>query len=257
METGSRSFVATILLSGLVLTAGQAACSTQVDVTATAAQEERWHSLRSTMVKQQLAARNITDARVLAAMAKIPRHLFVPLPWREHAYDDSALPIERGQTISQPYIVALMTQLAAVEPGDVVLEIGTGSGYQAAVLAEITDTVYSIEIDPELTRLAREALDACGYGRVTTKCGDGYAGWPEHAPFDAILVTAAAPRIPDPLKQQLKPGGILVIPVGDEGGIQRLMRITRIESGFVEEPVELVRFVPMTGEVQEDPKDRR
>jgi protein-L-isoaspartate(D-aspartate) O-methyltransferase len=228
----------------------QAGCSSPADAVISAPQEDPWEGQRRSMVSEQLRAREIVDSRVLEAMGKVPRHLFVPVLWREHAYEDSALPIDRGQTISQPYIVALMTQLAAVEPGDAVLEIGTGSGYQAAVLAEITDRVYSIEIDAELASIARTNLDTCGYERVTTLCGDGYAGWPEYAPFDAILVTAAAPRVPEPLKQQLKQGGVLIIPVGEEGGIQRLTTITRTQGGYEETIVELVRFVPMTGEVQ-------
>lgn len=239
-----------LLLVCLGLPCQLAGCTSPADAVVTEAQEDPWEGQRRNMVADQLRAREIVDERVLDAMGRVPRHLFVPSLWREHAYEDSALPIDRGQTISQPYIVALMTQLAAVEPGDAVLEIGTGSGYQAAVLAEITDRVYSIEIDVELASIARTNLDTCGYRRVKTLCGDGYAGWPEFAPFDAILVTAAAPRVPEPLKQQLKPGGILIIPVGEEGGIQRLTTITRTEQGFDETIVELVRFVPMTGEVQ-------
>ncbi len=190
------------------------------------------------------------DARVLEAMRKVPRHRFVPESQRAHAYDDRPLPIARGQTISQPYIVALMTELAHVKPGDTVLEVGTGSGYQAAVLAEMGVKVFSIEIIGPLAKQAKATLSALGYGRrVEVRHGDGYAGWPEQAPFDAIMVTAAPPKIPEPLKQQLKVGGRLVIPVGKY--YQRLLRVTRTKDGYREESVIPVRFVPMTGKAQE------
>jgi protein-L-isoaspartate(D-aspartate) O-methyltransferase len=212
--------------------------------------QDDYDSLRRQMVEQQIERRGIRDPLVLAAMGKVPRHLFVPENIRRSAYIDRPLPIGRGQTISQPFIVALMTELARIEPGDNVLEVGTGSGYQAAILAEIGAQVCSIEIDCMLAERAALMLEAAGYGRVLTKCGDGYDGWPERAPFDAILVTAAPPRIPQPLKTQLKVGGILVIPVGGEGEIQVLKTITRTESGFLERDVEYVAFVPMTGKVQ-------
>jgi protein-L-isoaspartate(D-aspartate) O-methyltransferase len=203
------------------------------------------------MVHTQIEGRGVTDARVLEAMRKVPRHRFIPESQRPSAYDDRPLPIGRGQTISQPYIVALMSELAEVEPGDTVLEVGTGSGYQAAVLAEMGVKVFSIEIVASLAKGAQALLVELGYGgSVEVRHGDGYAGWPEHAPFDAIVVTAAPPSIPDPLKQQLEVGGHLVIPVGKD--FQRLLRVTRTKNGFREESVIPVRFVPMTGKAQEN-----
>jgi protein-L-isoaspartate(D-aspartate) O-methyltransferase len=201
------------------------------------------------MVAEQIAARNITDARVLAAMAAVPRHRFVPEAIRESAYGDYPLPIGEEQTISQPYIVALMSELARVEPGDRVLEVGTGSGYQAAVLGAMGVEVWSIEIVEPLANTARARLAELGYDRVHVRHGDGYRGWPEHAPFDAILITAAPPRIPEPLKGQLRVGGRLIVPVGRHN--QELVVVTRTERGFEEEAVLPVRFVPMTGEAQE------
>ncbi len=205
---------------------------------------------RFDMVRRQIEARGVRDARVLEAMRKVPRHRFVPESQRAHAYDDRPLPIARGQTISQPYIVALMTELANVKSGDTVLEVGTGSGYQAAVLAEMGVKVFSIEIIEPLAKQAKAILSELGYGkRVQVRHGDGYAGWPQHAPFDAVIVTAAPPKIPEPLKQQLKVGGHLIIPVGKH--YQSLMRVTRTKDGYREEPVIPVRFVPMTGKAQE------
>jgi protein-L-isoaspartate(D-aspartate) O-methyltransferase len=202
------------------------------------------------MVSEQIEARGVRDARVLAAMRKVPRHRFVPNAERAQAYADRPLPIGHRQTISQPYIVALMSELAGVKPGDTVLKVGTGSGYQAAVLAEMGVKVFSIEIIKPLAKQAKATLDELGYGkRVTVRHGDGYAGWPERAPFDAVVVTAAPPRIPGPLKQQLKVGGRLVIPVGKY--FQSLLRVTRTKDGFREESVIPVRFVPMTGKAQE------
>ncbi|OHE84057.1 MAG: protein-L-isoaspartate O-methyltransferase [Lysobacterales bacterium RIFOXYD1_FULL_69_11] len=187
------------------------------------------------------------DDAVLDVMARVPRHRFVPADQRRHAYENRPLPIGHGQTISQPYIVALMTSLADVGPGDRVLEIGTGSGYQAAVLAEAGAEVYSIEIIPALARSGRAALDAAGYRRVTTRQGDGYYGWKAHAPFDAIVVTAAAGNVPPPLVAQLKPGGRMVIPVGGSFMTQTLMVVTRDERGRVRTRQVLpVRFVPLT-----------
>lgn len=207
-------------------------------------EQERLH-----MVSRQIEARDVRDPRVLGAMRKVPRHLFVPEAERPHAYDDRPLPIGYRQTISQPYIVALMSELAEVKPGDRVLEVGTGSGYQAAVLAEMGVRVFSIEIVEPLAKRATATLDALGYGtKVKVRAGDGYAGWPAHAPFDAIVVTAAPPKIPEPLKQQLKIGGHLVIPVGDY--FQRLKVVTRTKKGFRERSVAPVRFVPMTGKAQ-------
>lgn len=208
-------------------------------------EQERLH-----MVRTQIEARGVRDPRVLRAMRTVPRHRFVPLSQRASAYEDRPLSIGRGQTISQPYIVALMSELAAVGPGDAVLEVGTGSGYQAAVLAEMGVKVFSIEIVEPLAKRAEATLKELGYGdRVEVRHGDGYAGWPEHAPFDAVVVTAAPPKVPEPLKQQLEVGGHLVIPVGRF--YQSLLRITRTKKGFREESVLPVRFVPMTGKAQE------
>jgi protein-L-isoaspartate(D-aspartate) O-methyltransferase len=199
------------------------------------------------MVQEQIEARGVRDARTLEAMRAVPRHAFVPEDQREYAYEDRPLPIEAEQTISQPYIVALMTELADVQPGERVLEVGTGSGYQAAVLAQLGAEVYSIEIVEELARTARARLAAAGY-RVEVRHGDGYAGWPEHAPFDAIVVTAAPPRIPPPLEAQLREGGKLVVPVGDQ--FQELMVVERTATGFERRSHLPVRFVPMTGRAQ-------
>lgn len=198
------------------------------------------------MVAEQIISRGVTDTHVLAAMRKVPRHKFVPSGRRSMAYSDAALPIDNGQTISQPYIVALMTQEARLGPGSRVLEIGTGSGYQTAVLAEIVKEVYSIEIIQDLADRAGVRLEKLGYGNVKVKRGDGYEGWPEHAPFDAILVTAAAPEVPHKLLEQLKVGGCMVVPVGDVS--QELRRYTRTASGFKEEFLESVVFVPMVPE---------
>lgn len=200
---------------------------------------------RQAMVARQLQRRDITDPRVLIAMGTVPRHRFVPEALASQAYGDYPLPIGEGQTISQPYIVALMTQWAEVRPGDRVLEVGTGSGYQAAVLAELTDQVWSIELLPELARQAAARLQELGYGRVRVRSGDGYRGWPEAAPFDAILVTAAAPQVPPALTDQLKEGGRLVIPLGPPGGAQTLSRYRRVKGKLVEEASLAVRFVPL------------
>jgi len=200
---------------------------------------------RGNMVTRQLKARDITDVRVLAAMGKVPRHLFVPDYLAPLAYGDHPLPIGQGQTISQPYIVALMSQWAAVKPGDRVLEVGTGSGYQAAVLAELTDQVFTVELLPELAKQAAERLKNLGYHQVRVQTGDGYRGWPEAAPFDAILVTAAAPQVPPALTAQLKEGGRLVIPLGEPGGDQTLVRLRRVKGELKEEERLPVRFVPL------------
>ena len=203
---------------------------------------------REAMVVQQIEARGVRDPRVLRAMREVPRHLFVAAGYEAEAYRDSPLPIGHDQTISQPYIVALMTELIRPRSGMKVLEIGTGSGYQAAVLAEIVDTVYSIEIVPALGREAAERLRTLGYGNAITRVGDGFDGWPDEAPFDAIVVTAAPERIPRPLLDQLAEGGRLVIPVGDR--YQHLVRVTRTAEGFDREQVTPVRFVPMTGKAE-------
>jgi protein-L-isoaspartate(D-aspartate) O-methyltransferase len=207
-------------------------------------------ALRERMVAEQIAARGVRDPRVLDAMRSVPRHAFVLPSYREAAYSDSPLPIEAEQTISQPYIVGLMSELAAVGPGSKVLEVGTGSGYQAAVFAKMGARVHSIEIIETLANSANERLRRLGYA-VAVRHGDGYAGWPQQAPFDAIVVTAAPPRVPEPLKQQLAVGGRLVVPVGDL--YQELLVITRTATGFETRSVLPVRFVPMTGAAQDQP----
>jgi protein-L-isoaspartate(D-aspartate) O-methyltransferase len=208
-------------------------------------------SARAHMVASQIAARGVADPRVLDAMRRVERHLFVPPAMRSAAYGDHPLPIGHDQTISQPYIVAVMTELARVRSGARALEIGTGSGYQAAVLSLVAKEVYSIEIVEPLAREAAERLGRLGYRNVTVRAGDGYRGWPEHAPFDAILVTAAPPEIPRPLLDQLAMGGRLVAPVGPEGGDQQLVVVERTPQGLKRWEVIPVRFVPMTGEARD------
>ncbi|RME43621.1 MAG: protein-L-isoaspartate(D-aspartate) O-methyltransferase [Chloroflexi bacterium] len=199
------------------------------------------------MVARQIAARGVSDPAVLRAMQAVPRHKFVPPELIDQAYADHPLPIGYGQTISQPYIVALMTEKLNIGPGDKVLEIGTGSGYQAAVLAEITDQVYSVEIIPQLAARAAKTLKETGYTTVQTLNADGYYGWEEHAPYDAIVVTAAPDHVPPPLIQQLKDGGRLVIPIGPPGGYQTLWQITKHGDKLETRNLGGVRFVPFTG----------
>jgi protein-L-isoaspartate(D-aspartate) O-methyltransferase len=216
------------------------------------ATEEPFAVQRRRMVEEQIKRRGVTDAAVLAAMQKVPRHLFVPVEERAEAYGDHPLPIGLGQTISQPYIVALMASLVEPGKGERVLEIGTGSGYQAAVLSELAREVYSIEIVAELGLRARRTLEELGYDNVEVRIGDGFQGWPDRAPFDAIVVTAAPPRVPEPLLSQLKTGGKLVVPVGDL--VQTLVVYSkRRDGGFDRKEIIPVRFVPMTGEVQKTP----
>ncbi len=203
---------------------------------------------RNSMVDSQIRARGVSDQRVLDALRRIPRHEFVPEPYTAAAYEDSPLPIGLNQTISQPYIVGYMTDELDVQPGSKVLEIGTGSGYQAAVLAELTDQVFTIEIVPELARRARETLQRLGYRNVKVLAGDGYRGWPSEAPFDRIIVTAAPDHVPQPLVDQLAVGGRMIIPVGDY--YQQMTIITRTERGVVQQKTIDVRFVPMTGEAE-------
>ena len=216
-----------------------------VNVLSATGAADQYAQARRVMVQRDLLGRDITDSQVLAAMGRVPRHLFVPPALEHQAYDDNPLPIGHGVTISQPYIVALMTQAAGIKPGQQVLEVGTGSGYQAAILALLTDNVYSIELIPELAQSARERLARLGYGQVQVKSGDGYLGWPEYAPFDAIIVTAAAPEVPPALKDQLKDGGRLVIPVGPTFGPQYLLRLTRRGNTFQQERLTPVAFVPL------------
>jgi len=213
-----------------------------------ASDEPDWAAMRQRMVEEQIESRGVRDPAVLRSMRTVARHAFVPQEYRNQAYGDTPLPIGESQTISQPYIVALMTELLEVGPGSKVLEIGTGSGYQAAVLGAMGVHVYSIEIRPQLCERAAKTLKAQGYSTVEVRCGDGYAGWPEEAPFDGVIVTAAPERVPEPLLEQLKDGGRLVIPVGSF--YQELMVITRSGDAFKERSVIPVRFVPMTGEIQ-------
>ena len=213
------------------------------------ADEKRHLVARRVMVERQIRARGVKDRRVLAAMLAVKRHLYVPPHLASRAYADHPLPIGKGQTISQPYIVAFMTEALRLKPGARVLEIGTGSGYQAAVLARVARRVYSIEIVPELGRRARKLLGRRGYRNVEVRVGDGYAGWPAKAPFDAVILTAAPPQIPAPLIAQLKVGGVLVAPVGR--GAQELVRLTRVSDKKIKRERLLgVRFVPMTGKAQ-------
>lgn len=230
------SFCATIVLAALAC--GLSATGPQIP-------PRNWDGERRLMVDAQLKARDIRDARVLDAMGKVPRHLFVPEPQRADAYADWPLPIGYGQTISQPYIVAFMTQALGIEPGDRVLEIGTGSGYQAAVLSVLAKAVYTIEIIAPLAERARETLTTLGYRNIEVRAGNGYLGWPEHAPYDRVMVTAAPDEVPPALVQQLKIGGVMAIPVGTV--FQELRILRRTATGTVTLGTLPVRFVPMTG----------
>lgn len=212
--------------------------------TAAAGEDAALARARSQMVERQLKGRDIKDPAVLRAMARVPRHAFVPSPQVAEAYADYPLPIGEGQTISQPYIVALMTQLLGLQGAEKVLEVGTGSGYQAAVLAEIVPRVFSIEILPGLATSAEARLTSLGYRAVRVRAGDGYLGWPEEAPFDAVVVTAGATHIPEPLVAQLREGGRLVIPVG-RGGFQELLAGRKVQGRLVTRTVAPVRFVPL------------
>jgi protein-L-isoaspartate(D-aspartate) O-methyltransferase len=213
---------------------------------------------REEMVAEQIAARDVKDPNVLKAMRIVPRHAFVPDNVQKSAYGDHPLPIGFGQTISQPYIVAFMTEAMELGPDSKVLEIGTGSGYQAAVCAEIADEVYTIEIVEGLAKRAEEKLKELGYPNVFVKAGDGYFGWPENGPFDAIIGTAAAERIPPPLIEQLKPGGRMILPYETSFGFQHLVLITKDEKGNISKRnVMPVMFVPMTGEVTKPGKSAK
>jgi protein-L-isoaspartate(D-aspartate) O-methyltransferase len=232
-------FARTGLLAGCVLVVITLAPCAQSQTT------DQVRAARTRMVDTQLKARDIRNAAVLAAMARVQRHLFVPEDVRMFAYDDRPLPIGQGQTISQPYIVAYMTEALELQPGQTVLEIGTGSGYQAAVLAEIVKQVYTIEIVPDLATRARQTLAQAGYRNVDVRSGNGYRGWPEHAPFPRIIVTAAPPEIPRALVDQLAIGGIMVVPVGTS--YQEIVIITKTASGVTQTTTIPVRFVPMVG----------
>jgi protein-L-isoaspartate(D-aspartate) O-methyltransferase len=204
---------------------------------------ERLAASRTRMVDNDIASRGVDDPLVFSAMLAVPRHEFVPEKYRDQAYNDNPLPIGEGQTISQPYIVALMTELLDVQPGDKILEVGTGSGYQSAILAEMGAEVYSIEIIPLLAERARDALAGTGH-EVQTRVGDGYLGWEEHEPYDGIIVTAAPDHVPPPLRDQLDPQGKMVIPVGPPGGVQSLWLIEQREGRWVSTNQGAVRFVP-------------
>jgi protein-L-isoaspartate(D-aspartate) O-methyltransferase len=214
-----------------------------VPLAACVAAQESFTMQRDAMVREQIEARGVRDVRVLDALRRVPRERFVLPETVGSAYADNPLPIGNRQTISQPYIVAVMTEAAAIAADSVVLEIGTGSGYQTAILGELAREVYSIEVIPALATQAASVLRALAYDNIHLKVGDGYAGWPEHAPFDAIVVTAAPPTLPEALRQQLKVGGRLVVPVGTDD--QHLMLIRRTPDGFTEQRLMGVRFVPM------------
>lgn len=211
-------------------------------------EDPRLIAARQRMVERDLKGRDIKDPKILEIMGRLPRHLFVERSLRNQAYADHPLPIGEGQTISQPYIVALMTQVLQVKPGEKVLEIGTGSGYQAAVLAELTDHVYTIEIRENLAKQAQERLKKLRYEKIRVKYGDGYFGWEEAAPFDAIMVTCAANHVPPPLLKQLKEGGRLVIPLGSTTYFQTLTLITKKKGKPEVQHLLGVSFVPMIGE---------
>jgi protein-L-isoaspartate(D-aspartate) O-methyltransferase len=216
--------------------------------TAPCREEADFVVLREHMVREQIAARGVRNSAVLNAMLRVPRHLFVPESQRVHSYGDHALPIGEGQTISQPYVVAFMTEALGLKPGDRVLEIGTGSGYQAAVLAELVKEVYTIELIRTLGERAASSLTQLGYKNVRVRIGDGYKGWPEAAPFDAVIVTCAPERVPEALVDQLKEGGTMMIPVGKEGAVQHLVRGVKRDGKLTTENVMYVRFVPMVKE---------
>ena len=226
-----------------------AACTMLVGcMTAAQNDESDFRARREAMVEQQIRQRGVSNARVLDAMRSVPRERFVPPEIRSQAYEDGPLPIGSGQTISQPYIVAYMTEVLEVAPSHKVLEVGTGSGYQAAVLSELVREVYTIEIVPELARRAEAVLRALNKTNVHVRAGDGYAGWPEQAPFDRIIVTAAPEVLPRPLIDQLAAGGRLVVPVGSQGGPQWMTIVEKTGTGVAERRTIPVQFVPFTRE---------
>ncbi len=214
--------------------------------------DDFYRGARQKMVKEDIQRRGIDDPKLLEAMLRVKRDLFVPEDYRHLACEDRPLPIGEGQTISQPYIVALMTYHLHIQPEDKVLEIGTGSGYQAAVLAELAQEVYSIEIIEELAKTAKERLKKLGYTNVWVKCGDGFFGWEEHAPYDAIIVTCAASKVPERLIEQLTEGGRMILPLGDDPFYQSLTVLTKREGRIERKRITGVVFVPMTGEIESE-----
>jgi len=212
--------------------------------------DDRYSALRRQMVAQDLKSRDIKNPAVLAAMEKVPRHMFVQENLWAEAYDDHPLPLTENQTISQPYIVALMTQCLKLEKTDRVLEIGTGSGYQAAVIAELAGRVYTIELHKSLAGHAEKALREHGYANVSVRCGDGFFGWPDEAPFDAIILTCAPEQLPQPLIDQLREGGRIIAPVGGELQVQELLLGTKTQGRLIIQNIAPVRFVPMRGQAE-------
>ena len=237
-----------VILVFLILLSCRDSKNEEAEMTRQESPEDLYAEARMAMVKTQIEPRGVKDKLVLDAMRTVARHRFVPPSLVERAYSDGPLPIGENQTISQPYIVALMTELLGLKGGEKVLEIGTGSGYQAAILAEIVEHVYTIEIICSLAETAEKRLKEMGYENITVECADGYQGWEEHAPFDGVIVTAAPDHIPQPLVDQLKVGARLVIPVGDV--FEELMVITKTETGIRKMNAIPVRFVPMTGEAE-------
>lgn len=219
-----------------------------VSCTGQSGDQTDWKQQRTNLVEVFVKGQGISDPKVLAAMQKVERHLFVPEEYRSMSYEDRPLPIGEGQTISQPSLVAMMTEILELNRGDKVLEIGTGSGYQAAILGELVDSVFTIEIIEPLGKRADQLLNDLGYKNIHTKIGDGYQGWPEHAPFDAIIVTCAPSMIPQPLQDQLAEGGRMIIPVGEENTIQELVLIRKKKGRLMQENIIPVRFVPMLKE---------
>ncbi|MFQ6092194.1 MAG: protein-L-isoaspartate(D-aspartate) O-methyltransferase [bacterium] len=249
-----RYFVVLILLAVVLgLSARHFALSNKTDQSLSK-DEQSFAQARRIMVERDLKGRDITKQKVLEVMAKVPRHRFVGKRYLGQAYADHPLPIGEGQTISQPYIVALMTQWLHVGEGDTVLEVGTGSGYQAAVLAEIVDKVYTVEIREKLAQKADTLLHELGYTNIEVKAADGYFGWGEHAPFDGIIVTAAANHVPPPLIKQLKEGGRMVIPVGNPYSYQKLVLLEKKDGEIFSQNITGVLFVPMVGEIEKNGK---
>lgn len=247
MKIGISLFIIIIVVSFAISILYSQAKVFAVGCANTVIDEDVFARQRKKMVKEQIAYRGVKDKRVLEAMETVPRHLFVPKEYRPYSYNDQPLQIGFGQTISQPYVVAFMTELLALDKEDVVLEVGTGSGYQAAVLSRLVKQVYTIEIVDALAKEAAKQLETVGYSNVEVKVGDGYQGWPEYAPFDAIIVTASVEHIPQPLIDQLKPGGRMVIPVGSVYAVQDLMLITKdTSSKITKKSLVPVRFVPLT-----------